>query len=272
MSTQPGWQLTGNAPDAYQRYIVEAFMQGWSRGLVDAAGVENGQQVLDVACGTGVVTGVAAVDAGLDGRVVGLDMNAGMLAKAQQIHEASGGPPIDWQEGNAEALPFPDASFDVVLCQQGLQFFPDKTRSLGEMCRVLAPGGRLVVSVWRGLEFAPWQLAVADALARHIGPGTANGIRSAFNLGDGEELRALVAGAGFRDVRLRTESQMIRHPSLAEFVPGYLSATPVASAVAGVDAGVQAAILQDVTNALRPHTVGGGLAAPIEAHVAVALA
>ena len=272
MSTQSGWQLTGNAPDAYQRYIVEAVMLGWWRGLVDAAGVENGQRVLDVACGTGVVASIAALDAGLDGRVVGLDMNAGMLAKAQQVHQASGGSHINWQEGNAAALPFPDASFDVVLCQQGIQFFPDKAGSLGEMCRVLAPGGCLAVSIWRGLEFAPWQLAVADALERHVGPEAANGIRGAFALGDGEELRAVVAGAGFREVRLRTESQMIRYRSLAEFVPGYLSATPVASTVAGLDAGVQGAILQDVTDALRPHMDGGGLAAPIEAHVVLALA
>lgn len=272
MSTQSGWQLTGNAPDAYQRYIVDAFMLGWSRGLVDAVRVENGHRVLDVACGTGVVASIAALDAGHDGRVVGLDMNAGMLDKARQVQQARGGPPIEWQEGNAAAIPFPHASFDLVLCQQGLQFFPDKAKSLGEMCRVLVPGGRLAVSVWRGLEFAPWQLAVADALARHIGSEAANGIRGAFALGDGEELRAVVAGAGFRDVRLWIESQMIRYPSLAEFVPGYLSATPVASAVAGLDAGIQGAIVQDVTDALRAHMDGGGLATPIEAHVVVALA
>jgi len=136
MSRQSGWQLTGSAPEAYERYIVEAFMLGWAQDLVEAAGVKSGDRVLDVACGTGVVARFSANSVGPNGQVVGLDLNAGMLAKARQLQQASGDLAVDWQEGNAGAIRFPDAAFDVVLCQQGLQFFPDKMGPLREMRRV----------------------------------------------------------------------------------------------------------------------------------------
>ena len=270
MSEHSGWQLSGSAPEAYERYIVQAFMGDWTRDLVEAAAVQAGERVLDVACGTGVVTRLAAQRAGAVGQVVGLDMNAPMLAVAQAALQQEGGSSIAWREGDVAAVPFPDASFAVVLCQQGLQFFADKPRALREMCRVLVPGGRLALSVWRSVEYSPWQRAVADALARHVSAEAAAGIRGAFVLGDAEELRALIAGAGFRKVHLRIESKMIRHASLAEFVPGYLAATPVGRAIAALDAHIHAAILRDISASLQSYTDDDGLAAPIESHVVVA--
>jgi SAM-dependent methyltransferase len=158
----------------------------------------------------------------------------------------------------------------VVLCQQGLQFFPDKPAALRDIRRVLMPSGHLVLSVWRQIAHCPWQRAVADALERHVSVEAALGIRGAFALGDREELRALASAAGFRAIRVRIDSQMIRYPSLDEFVPGYLSATPVAGIVAKLDQPTRAAILQEVKTSLRPYVDDDGLAAPIEAHVLVA--
>ena len=104
------------------------------------------------------------------GHLVGLDLNPGMLAVAQSV---SGGhhPLIEWQQGSALELPFRDGSFDVVLCQLGLQFFPDRAAALGEMLRVLIPGGRLALSVYSAIERTPVALALAEALDRHLGPG-----------------------------------------------------------------------------------------------------
>jgi ubiquinone/menaquinone biosynthesis C-methylase UbiE len=269
MSQPSGWQLSGSASEAYERYIVQAFMQGWTHALLDVATLTAGARVLDVAYGTGVVTRQAASRVGQHGHVVGVDLNAGMLAMARMLPQ-SAGPPIEWKEGNVTALPFPEASFDVVLCQQGLQFFPDKPVALRDMRRVLTPTGHLVLSVWRHISHCPWQRAVADALERHVSMDAAQGIRGAFALGDREELRALVGAAGFRTIRVRIDSQMIRYPSLDEFVPGYLSATPVAGMIAKLDQSTRAAILQEVKTSLRPYVDDDGLAAPIEAHVLVA--
>jgi ubiquinone/menaquinone biosynthesis C-methylase UbiE len=269
MSQPSGWQLSGSASEAYERYIVQAFMQGWTHGLLDAATLAVGTRVLDVACGTGVVARQAASRVGRQGHVVGVDLNAGMLAMARMLSQPSGAS-IEWKEGNVTTLPFPEASFDVVLCQQGLQFFPDKPVALHDMRRVLVPTGHLVLSVWRRLSHCPWQRAVADALERHVSTDAAMGIRGAFALGDKEELRALVSAAGFRTLRVRIDSQMIRYPSLEEFVPGYLSATPVAGMVAKLDEPTRAAILEEVKTSLQPYIDDDGLAAPIEAHVLVA--
>ena len=269
MGQSSGWQLSGSASEAYEHYIVQAFMRGWTRAFLGMADVAEGARVLDVACGTGVVAREAASRVGKHGHVVGVDLNAGMLAMARMLPQPSGSP-IEWRDGNVTALPFPEAAFDVVLCQQGLQFFPDKRAALSDMWRVLVPNGRLVLSVWRRIAHCPWQRAVADALERHVSTDAALGIRGAFVLGDKEELRTLVSAAGFRTIRVQIDSQMIRYPSLEEFVPGYLSATPVAGVISKLDEPTRTAILQEVKTTLQPYMDDDGLAAPIEAHLVVA--
>ena len=234
------------------------------------ANLAAGARVLDVACGTGVVTRLVATQVGQKGHVIGVDLNTGMLVTARMLPQPRTGASVEWCEGNVTALPFPDAAFDAVLCQQGLQFFPDRPAALRDMRRVLVPTGRLVLSVWRGIAHCPWQRAVADALERHVSSEAAMGIRGAFALADKEELRALITAAGFRAVRIRIESQLIRYPSLKEFVPGYLSATPVAQVAATLDEPTRVAILREIETSLQAYLDDEGLAAPIEAHVVVA--
>ena len=268
--TQPsGFQLSGSASEAYERYIVQAFMLGWTQRLLDAAALTEGARILDAACGTGVVARHAADRIGKRGHVVGVDLNAGMLTTARALPQPTGAS-IEWREANVAALPFPDAEFDAALCQQGLQFFPDKPAALREIRRVLKPTGRLVLSTWRQISHCPWQRAVADALEHHVGADAAMAIRGAFALGDRGELRALLIGAGFRTVHIRIDSQMIRYPALAECVPGYLSATPVAAVAASFGASSRAALLQEIETTLTPYIDDDGLAAPIEAHTVVA--
>ena len=158
---------------------------------------------------------------------------------------------------------------NCVICQHGLQFIPDKAAALSEMHRVLADRGRTVISVWRSIEHCPWQAAIADAVERNVGSEQAAQIRSAFNFGDADQLQQVIVAAGFRGVEIRIDRETIRHASIAEYVPGYISATPVAAAVAGLDKKAQAKITADVRDALAAYRVGDGLAAPIEAHVAI---
>ena len=139
MSERSGWQLaSGSVAEAYEHYLMSTFGDAWTQTLVQLAAPAEGDRVLDVACGTGAVARCSAPLVGPTGRVVGLDLNPGMLTIARGM-PAPEGIPIEWREGNATALPFPNASFDLVCCQQGLQFFPDRTAALGEMFGVLAP-------------------------------------------------------------------------------------------------------------------------------------
>ena len=270
MTESSGWQLRGSAAEAYERYIVQAFMQGWTHALLETANLAAGARVLDVACGTGVVARLVATRIGQKRRVVGVDLNTGMLATARMLPQSPTGVAVEWREGNVTALPFPEATFDAVLCQQGLQFFPDKPAALRDMHRVLVPTGQLVLSVWRGIAHCPWQRSVADALERHVSSEAAMGIRGAFALADKEELRTLITAAGFRAVRIRIDSQVIRYPSLKEFVSGYLSATPVAKVAANLDEPKRLAVLREIETSLQGHLDDEGLAAPIEAHFVVA--
>ena len=270
MRRQSEWQLGGTAAADYHRYIVQTIILGWSSDLVEVADVRSGHRVLDVACGTGTVTRFAADRVGTTGRVVGLDMNEGMLDTARALDEQDTTAQVEWRHGDVTAMPFPDSGFDVVLCQHGLQFFADKAAALSEMHRVLGPGGRLALSVFRSLDHSPWHRAVGDAVERHVSPEAAAVIRGSFEFGDREELRALILGAGFRNVHIRIESRLIRHASIAEFLPGYLSSTPVADAFTGLDEKVMEALTHEVSTSLQPYTDDDGLAAPVECHVVTA--
>jgi len=168
MSPDIQWQVTGSASENYEAYLVPAIFGPWGRELLDIASLRPGEHVLDVACGTGIVARLAAEQVGEAGTVVGVDINPGMLTTARRIS-----PAINWREGNAAALPLADATFDVAVCQQGLQFFPDRPAALREMRRALKPGGRLVIACWKGIRHSPGFLALAEALAKHLGPDAA---------------------------------------------------------------------------------------------------
>jgi SAM-dependent methyltransferase len=173
------WQLSGTAPELYQRHLVPAMTAIWAADLVDRAAVRPGEQMLDLACGTGTVARVAAERAGSTGQITALDINPGMLAVARSLPPVKGAP-IEWLEGSALALPFPDATYDLVLCQLGLQFFSDRSGALREIGRVLVARGRVGLSVFGPIEHNPATHALANALDRHLGPGKSVIKRSAL--------------------------------------------------------------------------------------------
>jgi len=165
------WQLDGSAPELYQRYLVPAITSLWAAELVEQARPRPDQAVLDVACGTGVVTHLAAQKMAR-GRLVGLDFNGRMLAIARSLPTTSMS--IEWVEASALDLPFPNGCFGLTLCQLGLQFFPDQPRALREMKGVLAASGRIVLSVHSAIERTPGAHAFTSALDDCLGPNAAS--------------------------------------------------------------------------------------------------
>jgi ubiquinone/menaquinone biosynthesis C-methylase UbiE len=170
-------QVSKNAAEIYEEFFVPALFQPWTSRVADAAQVQAGQRVLDVACGTGVLARTVAERVGPAGSVVGLDVNAGMLAVAKRQ-----APQIEWQDGIAEDMPFDNDSFDAVVSQFGLMFFEDKCAAIKEMARVLRPGGQLVVAVWDSLENTPGYAIMVDLLQRLFGDKAANGLRAPYSL------------------------------------------------------------------------------------------
>jgi ubiquinone/menaquinone biosynthesis C-methylase UbiE len=212
MSTSETGQVTRNAAEVYEEFFLPALFEQWASRVADAAGIQPGQQVLDVACGTGVLARTIADRVGAAG-VVGVDVNEGMLAVAKQK-----APEIEWRQGRAEALPFASASFDVVVSQFGLMFFEDRRAALQEMRRVLRPGGRLVVAVWDTLEHSPGYAAMADLLQRLFGEQVAGALHAPFVLGDSQNLRSLFVDAGIPDAEITTHQGTARFPSIQSWV------------------------------------------------------
>jgi ubiquinone/menaquinone biosynthesis C-methylase UbiE len=265
------WQLDGRAPELYERYLVPAMTAMWAVDLVDRLAVRAGQRVLDVACGTGVVAREAAARAGTLGRVAAVDINSGMLAVARSLPRI-GGATIDWCESSALELPFSDSSFDVVVCQFGLQFFPDRSVALSEMRRVLDTGGRLGLNVFGPIEHNPATQALADALDRHLAPDASVAKRREHALADPQVLRTGVAEAGFRDLTLQTRTRLVRFPSAAEYVRVQFAATPLAALIKADAQGERLihAVEKDVSDALRAYVKDDGLLFPQEVHVVLA--
>jgi SAM-dependent methyltransferase len=260
-------QILGTPAEIYEQHMVPAIFARWAPELVDAAGVGTGDCALDVACGTGAVARLLAERVKPTGRVVGLDINPGMLAVARLAAPSQN---IEWLEGSAVKMPLPDGTLDAVVCQQGLQFFPDKPAALSEMRRVLKRGGRLALSCWRSVEHTPGYLVLEQALARRVGPEKA--ALPPFSLGDAGAIRGLVVGAGFREVKLRAEAKMMRFRSAEHLVRAVVGGAPaMMGALTGQGEGVLDAIIAEVTEATKHYVDDEGWATPAVSHIVTAI-
>ena len=199
--------------EVYDEMFVPALFQRWGPIIADVAGIGSGDTVLDVACGTGVLACAALDRVGPRGTVVGLDPNADMLAVARRNT-----PRVEWREGRAESLPFPDGSFDAVVSQFGLMFFDDRPAALREMMRVLRPGGRMAVAVCDAVDHSPGYAALADLLQRLFGKPTADAFRAPFVLGDPERLLAICATAGIMDAKVARHAGSVRFASVKALI------------------------------------------------------
>jgi ubiquinone/menaquinone biosynthesis C-methylase UbiE len=261
------FQVQGDAAERYERWVVPFVVGPWVPALLDLADLRPGERVLDIATGTGVVARLAARRVSPGGTVTGLDLNEAMLEQAKRL-PLPPGLTVDWRQGTALALPFVDRRYDVVLCQQGLQFFPDRLKALGEMRRVLTPSGRLAVSVWAGPS--PYFVAMRDGLSRYVSSDAATSGLVAFSLAEANELRGLVETGGFRDVAVHRVHLTLRLPSPEEFFLRHLSAVPAAGLVAAAGAEVHAALVAHMKDATREYVDGYGLAVPQDVNVATA--
>jgi ubiquinone/menaquinone biosynthesis C-methylase UbiE len=215
----------------YERFFVPAIGAPLASDLISRAALRPGERVLDAACGTGVVARLAFRKVDITGSVTGLDINPAMLAVARSVTPADMS--IEWHQASAEEMPLPDASFDVVLCQMGLQFMPDKHAALREMGRVLVPGGRLILNVPGPTP--PLFAIMGEALERHIGTEAAGFVTQVFSLHDTKEIQKLLSGAGFRDVSVQSDIASLPLPPSKEFLWQYVQSTPLAGVMAKVD-------------------------------------
>ena len=264
-TTEPSetFQIPLEIAEFYEAAFVPAFFAQWAPTLCDAAGVAPGHRVLDVACGTGIVTRTAAERVAPHGVAVGVDLNEAMLTVARRVR-----PDIDYRRADAAALPFDDASFHAVVSQMALMFFPDRAASLREMARVAVPGGTVAVLVPGALAHQESFARFADLVAGHAGDDARALLGTYFVCGDLDALVALVASAGLEVTAAHTEVGTYRAPSVDAFVTTEIESTPLVQRISDE---VYARIRHNARAVLSPFTTTDGrVEAPFESNLVVA--
>jgi ubiquinone/menaquinone biosynthesis C-methylase UbiE len=258
------YQLEGNAPQRYERETVHTLGRPLAELMFEHVSLSAGDRVLDAACGTGIVTRVAAQRFAHLAHITGVDLNPGMLEVAR-AHTPMTDIPIAWHQGDVCALPFAAGCFEVVLCQQGLQFVPDPGGALREMRRVLVAGGRLAFTVFS--EVPVYYAVLADALARYVSADAARSCLSRYTLRDAQLLRKLVEAAGFGAVKMQVLEVMRRMPGSPVSVVEGMARAPYAREVTAVAEGVRHVIGQEVSVALQGYHDGDEVVIPHRSHL-----
>lgn len=265
----------------FEEFFGPSIFEPWTRVLLDYADPQPGERVLDLACATGIVARRVAprvggddVD-GADARVVGVDLSPGMLDVARE-RAASEGVAIEWREGDAAELDLPDDAFDLVLCQQGLQFFDDPVGALREAERVLDDGGRIALNVWRPLPHHPLYEALLEAEARHLDEPIED-VATPFLFGDEHRLRDVLRDAGFDRIEVDRRTLEVEFDQPERFVTlTVLAAAAVLPELALDDPEQRDALIdaisRDSADVIRQYQDGGRLRFPTPNLIGVAYA
>jgi ubiquinone/menaquinone biosynthesis C-methylase UbiE len=229
------------------------------RRLADGAAIEPGERVLDVGCGTGRST-MDAARAAAPGRVLGVDLSAGMLERARERSAAEGLDNVGYEQADAQVHPFEPAGFDVAMSQFGVMFFADPVAAFTNIGWALRPGGRLAVMVWQSRERNAWAVAIRDALTGAAGPSTPPLVATPFSLADPSTVTGILESAGFVDVEFTDVREPVNYGRDAEaayrFVRGLWSTGTALAAMAPDEAERASARLRD---AMVAHETAGGV-------------
>jgi ubiquinone/menaquinone biosynthesis C-methylase UbiE len=257
--------FVGSVPANYDRYLGPLLFQAYAEDLAARLPASRGVRGLEVARGTGIVTRRLLRRLAGQGTLVATDLNDAMIAHARR--EVPADPALEWQQADGTRLPFPDGAFDVVVCQFGLMFFPDKAAGVHEAYRVLAAGGTYLVNVWDRMERNVVTRIAHDTITSFFPADPPQFYQVPFNLHDGAVVRGLLAEAGFARVTQATVEQTGESPSAAEAAIGLVEGNPVIGTIMerGPDAvrDIEAAVARNIVAALGDHPVRS----PLSAHV-----
>jgi ubiquinone/menaquinone biosynthesis C-methylase UbiE len=218
--------FTGSIPEIYDRYLVPLIFEPYAADLARRLAQAAPKTVLETAAGTGVVTRALAAQLSADTRIVATDLNQPMLDRAKTLQPEPGR--IEWQQADALSLPFDDGSFDAVVCQFGVMFFPDKVQGYKEALRVLKPGGRFLFNAWDKISENEFVDTAMQALAE-IFPNDPPRFmeRTPHGYHDPERIRDELKSAGFANVSIEFVDAKSRAASALDAVTGYCQGSPL---------------------------------------------
>ena len=262
--TQETFQLSGSAAAIYEEQKVPAIFSPLAEATLDAVPLFDDDSILDIACGTGIVARKARERVGPSARIVGVDLNEGMIDAARNLGD-SHSQSCEWRTADVTKLPFEDGTFSVAFCQQGLQFFPDQELALREIKRVLRPGGRIALTVWS--ETSALFKALAEALRRHVNDEVAERLLAPFASPGADALGSLVSEQGFGDIsaQVLAVERVLGDPENA--IPKEIMGTPVGPAVLERGDAVMRQIVDEVMEALSGYRRGSHFAYPTHTHL-----
>ena len=258
--------FAGSIPEIYDRFLVPLIFEPYALDLAQRLADAQPQQVLETAAGTGVLTRAMAAQLAPDACIVATDLNQPMLNLAAAAQPS--GLQITWRQADALALPFEDRSFDAVVCQFGVMFFPDKVQGYREVRRVLKPGGHFFFNVWDRISDNEFADVVTQALAA-IFPNDPPRFmaRTPHGYHDVKKIRAELKAAGFTDVSIDTVEERSRAPSPRHPAVAYCQGTPLRNEIEARDASRLEEATQRATEALEHRFGSGPVDGRIQAHV-----
>jgi len=258
------FQLGGGAAAIYEEQKVPAIFAPLAEATLDAVPLFGDDSILDVACGTGIVARKARARIGPSARIVGVDLNEGMIDAARNLTDANSRS-CEWHTADVTKLPFEDGTFSVSLCQQGLQFFPDRKLALREIQRVLRPGGRIALTVWS--EASALFEALAESLRRHVNDEVAERSLAPFDHNGGDGLGSVLSKLGFIDVsaQILTVERVLSDPESA--ISKEIMGNPIGPAVAEYGDAVMERIVGEVIEALTDYRRGAQFVFPTRTHL-----
>jgi ubiquinone/menaquinone biosynthesis C-methylase UbiE len=258
-------EFAGSIPATYDRYLGPLFFQPYAEDLAARLDLGEGSSLLELACGTGIVTRVLRDRLPPGARLVATDLNKPMMqiAAAKFTRDDA----IEWKEADATKLPFDDGSFDAVVCQFGFMFFPDKASSAREALRVLKPGGVFLFNVWGSLAENPLGQIPHETIGRFFEKDPPAFYQVPFGYHDREEIRQLLTSAGFRDIRVEVVDKASGITRAEDAATGLVQGTPVSAAIAERDASLLPVITTGVADALAKRFGGSTFRAPMRAIV-----
>ena len=234
MSSSPA-AFSGSVPRYYDQYMRDLLFDPYAADLVLRIPIRDGLRILEVACGTGILTRRLLEALPDDAEVIATDLNQAMVDYARGAVGEEG---VTWQVADAQDLPFPDESFDVVLCAFGFMFLPDKAQGFGEVRRVLKPGGLLLANTWHGLDTNRTEGVIEEALLGLFPDDPPTFLHTPFGYGAHEPIRADMEAAGWTGVALEDVTLASQVPSAEHVAIGYTRGTPLTGQLAerGADA------------------------------------